>query len=123
MSVRIDLQEEIAWVDLGDVTLAAEIRDGLVELFDHPDYSTALDVVYDCRKADLSAISTSHLQSLAGFLAARRYQPGRSAMVVSRDVDYGVARMWAVYAQAGPSERAVFRAIEAAHDWILRSRE
>jgi hypothetical protein len=122
MSVRIDLHEQIAWVDLGEAAAPDEIRDRLVELFAHPDYSTTLDVIYDCRQADLSAISAGALRDLAGFLAARDYRPRRSAMVVSRDVDYGVARMWAVYAKPGPTEREVFRNIAETRDWILSDR-
>lgn len=122
MSVRIDLEERIAWIDLGSAAAVTEIREKLSQLLAHPDYDAGLDVIYDCRRADFSAISATDLQSLAGFLAANRYRPKRSAMVVSRDVDYGVARMWAVYAQARPTERAVFRQVDEAHDWILRSR-
>jgi hypothetical protein len=127
MSQRIRIEQGVAWIDLGEAASAAEIHLALEELFAHPDFSTDLDVLYDCRRADFSAIPRTGLQQLATYLASRSYRPRKGALVVDRDVDYGVARMWAVYASGIATERAterrIFRDMDEAREWILSATE
>jgi len=122
-AIHIDSAERIAWVDLAGVARRAEIVDALDHLQTHPDYRPGMDTIYDCRRADFSQVTASDLRDLAEYLAPRVAGPARRAIVVDRDVEYGVARMWMVYAERAPQERRVFRRLEEARRWLLDSRK
>lgn len=77
--------------------------------------------LWDFREADLTAWSAEDMRSFDE--TARSREDGthrvRVAALVSRDVDYGLARMYELLSESGgPGERAVFRDEASAEQWI-----
>ncbi|MFQ5703788.1 MAG: hypothetical protein ACE5HT_07180 [Gemmatimonadales bacterium] len=77
--------------------------------------------LWDFRDADLSQLSESDLASIADF-AAQREDPKerpRVALLVGRNVDFGVSRMYEVLAEERYSATfSVFRDEAAAERWL-----
>ena len=76
--------------------------------------------LFDMRAATSSDASTSQMRSLVALIEQRRRNPGPSrwAIVVSRDVDFGLSRMFEVFADKIPTDICVFRDIDEAKQWL-----
>jgi hypothetical protein len=78
------------------------------------------DSLWDLRAALLENFPSDGAQKISQ--VASRYkqqrQGGKTAIVASRDLDYGISRMHQAYMADFPWELEVFRSIEEACDWI-----
>jgi hypothetical protein len=79
-----------------------------------------MTVLWDVRDATIVHLSTDDLQALARFSHELRSVRGggRAAILVSRDADFGVARMFQAYADAFPWETMVFRDLVETIEWL-----
>ncbi len=93
-----------------EITKAFEAR------IENPDFRTGMKVLWDFSGATLSSLSTSGVRRLVGLNTkhADARGGGMSAIVVSRDVDYGICRMFETLAQDLPWRTTVFRDLESA---------
>jgi hypothetical protein len=107
--------------------ISGEINmDGLLNelsrFYDSPDYDPEMNVLWDLRQLDgLSGLATSELSRLVT-LVSRRWvssQPRRAALVVSRMVDFGMARMYEMRMESvSRQEIRVFTDFEQARQWL-----
>lgn len=111
--------------DLTVFTLAGTVR--LAELTSvlntYGDDGPTQNEIYDIRALCGERLSADEINLLADyfkhFVPARRPAGSRTAIVVANDVDYGIARMIALMTEDQvPFKVEIFRAIEAARDWI-----
>ncbi len=111
----------VAAVELHGSLQRADIERAILALLAHPAYVGGMNELWDFRNAHIARIQASDLMALARFVALHLERLGkRTAIVVGRDVDYGVARMWEGYAeQAAPQERRVFRDRDEAMAWLV----
>jgi len=81
-----------------------------------------MDEVWDFRNASLANFTVEDLVSLAPSLSQHLDRLGRRvALVVGRDLEYGVGQMWGAYAEENaPRERRLFRCMEEACGWLAR---
>lgn len=103
----------------GELSLR-EIRETFQATVRDPAFRSGMRVLWDLREATLTSLDEAGIRSLLELNS--RYQEergaGRSAIVVSRDVDYGIARMFQTYAEDLPWETRVYRDHAEAVAWI-----
>ena len=111
--------------DFAVVTVHGEATfDGLMEVYE----ALAVDGQFSVRKRlwDLRdatvAMTTAELERLGHEGQARDNQrSSRAAVVASRDVDFGLARVNEVYRASSSTEMRVFRDLEEAREWLTES--
>ena len=125
MDVQIDRESAIALVDVGEASSAAEIIKAVEALFAHPGFVDGMDTIFDSSRCDFSKVSAEDLKSIASFLVPHLPRfANRVNLVVERDLEYGLARMYGVFAEEiAPSERRIFRDIDAAREWFLSNKQ
>lgn len=84
-----------------------------------PRYVPGMAILVDNR-ARAAGAKAAYVKAMA--VASRRhahlFENTRCALVVSRDVQYGMSRMYELCAEGGPIETAVFRSVEDAEAWL-----
>jgi hypothetical protein len=84
-------------------------------------------VLWDIREGSLARLSSKDLQMIVerGAQFADRRKGGRTAIVCSKELDYGFSRMFQTFAslQHIPFEINVFRNLEKAREWLNQSRK
>jgi hypothetical protein len=112
---------------LGHVTHTAqgqlsldEIRGAFRAALENPAYRRGMTVLWDVREATIAHLSAEDLRTLARFSHELRSVRGggRAAILVSRDADFGVARMFQLYADVFPWETMVFRDLGETIEWL-----
>jgi hypothetical protein len=90
-------------------------------IYKSPGFDPDMDVVWDLREADLTSFSSEDVQAVRNFVI-RNWGTGgksRAALVVSRDVEFGLTRMYEVYVESDTkSQVEVFRDMDKAVEWI-----
>lgn len=103
----------------GDLTVD-EMVAAFEERLDHPGFRPGMKVLWDCRNASFATISNEQIHRLIDHNG--RYRDARgggmSAIVVSRDLDYGICRVFQAYADGLPWDTMVFRDLESALTWL-----
>jgi len=102
----------------GDVTLE-HYKSAMAELRHHPEYRQGMDGLTDYRGARIM-LSYNSMTMLAS-LCSSREKWGHVAIVVSRVVDYGLARMYQALTESSGShvkEFRIFMSIEEAERWL-----
>lgn len=105
---------------IGEVSLE-ELEDALGEVYGRPDFLPDADTLCDLREADLGQFSRTVVKGVVDYVAKHRgAKPGaRTAVVVGRDLDFGLARMYEQMLVASTDvEVVVFRDIEEARTWL-----
>ena len=111
---------EIAVVAEGDVTFA-EIAVLLDELIDDPRIQPGTGILVDSRKVE-GAPSTPELRMIARDLAPLRDRGvNRIAVCADSMFVYGIARMFAVFAELLGIHVAAFRDMDTAKRWLTSS--
>ena len=98
-----------------------ELVNTLKEIYSAPDFDPDMNSLWDLREADVSTFETPDIQNLKNFVGKHWGTKGKSksAIVVSRDLDFGLSRMYEFYLQAkSSSEVQVFREYDEALKWI-----
>jgi hypothetical protein len=98
-----------------------EARNALAAIYDDPQYDPDSHALWDLRDAVLSGFSADQIRSLASYVGERWGASGRNraALVVSRDLDFGLARMYEqLLTGRTTSEVRVFRVYSEAIDWL-----
>ena len=67
----------------------------LQKIYSNPDYDPKMNVVWDLRKADLTAFSYLQIEEVGDFVGKKLGFQGQSkvALIVTRDVDYGLTHI------------------------------
>jgi hypothetical protein len=89
----------------------------------NPAFRPGLGVLWDLRGASLTGLTTRQIETLVEFNHERKDARGggRAAIVVSQNLDYGIARVFQVYAEDLPWETMVFQDLEEATTWVRSS--
>lgn len=96
------------------------VLDGLYTLLAHPNWLPGYDIVWDCRGISELMIrphAVDHLRTSVRDLRPLMGQ-GRSAIVVTREIDHLFARLLLFKMPHYPRERRVFRTVGAAMRWL-----
>lgn len=92
----------------------------------HPQWRVGYSVLVDHRKLCLAELSNSGIENIShGFIELRKaFGDGRCAIVLAKDVDFGLARAWEmITADEVAMAIHIFRDIDKARCWIEAGRE
>jgi len=105
----------------GDLT-AEDVRDGLVGVWERPEFATHARVLWDLRNANAADLPSGDLRSIAAFESKERpeHPRARLAFVVQRDVEFGLARMVGVFSEDPHIDQSVFRDRDEAERWLTK---
>lgn len=121
-SISFDSSDSTATLQVSGVLNRAEVM-GMVQAFlSDPNWKAGTNVLVDYRKADFSLASEADIQSVSDSI--RRFGntigDGRVGVVVSRDLDFGMVRMWELMmGDQVPFAVRVFRSKREAQEWLL----
>jgi hypothetical protein len=99
----------------------AEVRDALEELYARPDFDPAMNALWDLRDAVTTDISSDDVRKIVQLVKGRRPSgvSSRVALVVSREADFGMARMYeAQLDSVSQGNLRVLRDIDEATAWV-----
>jgi hypothetical protein len=87
----------------------------------HP--STTRNVLWDLRNASVASITASQVTELANLSDSYSKQRGggKTAVVVSQDINFGIAKEFEGQSMSLSRELVVFREIDKAYKWIEES--
>lgn len=90
------------------------------ELRAHPGYARELHQIIDLSSVDVSDLGRSEIDRIVSRAASLDYGPRTLiALVAPQSLSFGLARMYEIVASSDlPRNRAVFRAIEDAVEWV-----
>jgi hypothetical protein len=100
------------------------IKEALQHVVDDPDFRRGADMLWDFTNARSHDPTAGGVQDLAMFVVSLKEKRGagyRVALVASRDLEYGIARMYQAYAEQIPATLKVFRSLEEARLWLASS--
>ena len=121
ISIQTDREKGIRYhVVTGKLSLA-EVSSRLGELYEDKDFDPDMHVLWDLRGADVSSFTREDIIQLKDFVKKRWGLKGRSraAFVVSKELDYGLARMYGILLEFDSSnEVRIFNTPEEAEGWI-----
>jgi len=90
-------------------------------IYASPDFQSDMDVLWDLRDADFSAISSADVESVRDLVKDHWGLSGKSkaALIVSGDQDFGMSRMYEILMdQVTENKVMVFRDRKEAYKWI-----
>jgi hypothetical protein len=83
----------------------------------HAAYVPGMPVLYDLCDADLTPFDGDRIRALLGRVNHRE-RSTRAAILVGRDVEFGILRMWMAYSDDGTFNRRLFRDRAEAETWV-----
>ncbi|MBN2012609.1 hypothetical protein JW960_24990 [candidate division KSB1 bacterium] len=119
--IKIDLEKNIAFIEIGGIPTHIEIQESIDELLRHPDHTDGMDEIWDFSNASMISFNENELRILSSFVKEHLPRLGkRTALLIAEDYDFGIGRMWMAYAEisGAKQERKLFRNMEEAVDWI-----
>lgn len=121
------MKYEIQYVDglfqvksSGDAELQC-FKDLMEDLFSHEQWRPDGTVLVDHTELNTAPLSTEELLEIATFGKVYRKQVGKTkfAILVNRDLEFGMGRMWQVFTTDGrESLRRIFRSRDEAVSWL-----
>lgn len=101
-----------------------ELRELLAELkriYSSPDFDPKMNSLWDLRETDLSAFTSAEIETVRDFVSGSwgADENAKSALVVSKEVDFGLSRMYEVMLEDKVSSQVhIFRDYDKALAWI-----
>lgn len=103
-----------------------ELRETLQALYASPDFRPEQNALWDLRDSVLTTFTTAQVREIVEPVRSHWGTRGapRAALVVCRDADFGMARMYELQLDVeGTAEVRVFRDLEEARVWVLEEPE
>jgi len=106
----------------GDITFA-QIKSSYEAILSHPDFQDDMRVIWDIRDADASEFDSQEVIRLARYFETqlKHRSKFKVAVIVSRDLEYGLSRMYQVAAADLPAKIGIFINLEDAKKWVTGS--
>ena len=123
MDFEISFKKETGYFIIktsGDTT-PDDVEASLEQVFISPDWSNGKNILYDNRLENLDKLSSDDVQriSLKFTQFNEKLRNSKIALVMPKDVAYGLARMWENYTETTATFRtSVFRSMDNALKWI-----
>jgi len=123
------MEHQITFVDeprcavikiIGEPTFT-EVHHGLRTLLTYPQWEPGIDMFVDCRETEYKHLTASTIRDLARTFTkdTRGNGPGHLALVVRRELGFGLARMWEMLINPKVGYPIqVFNSMEDAKEWL-----
>lgn len=119
IGVRVDLEKDLTIFTVQGSLSVAEILEYSARFYEN---EPTKSVLWDATSGTVSGISKTEFRSIAKAMktVTGKRSGGKTALVGSFEVDYGLGRMYEVYADIEelPVEYRVFRTVEEALKWL-----
>jgi len=123
MAITIDKEKNIAYIKMSGKITPNEFIDKYSEIIESNEYEMSMNRIWDLRDTELHQIENVEIHRVAEETKkiGGKINKVKVALVVGTDVNYGMSRMFAAYAQNNAHrDIQVFRSMEEAEGWILR---
>jgi hypothetical protein len=119
VSITYRFEGDLLFTTIEGTTSYEDVKAYLDELVLDPRFRPGMPGVVDCRRVK-SLFSIRDLRRTAADARARPQMqvPGRSAVLASSNIVYGLLRMYEVFNEGNPSEIRVFREPGPAMKWL-----
>jgi hypothetical protein len=99
------------------------IKSSYAESVTHPDFQKDMKVIWDIRDADASNFDTHDVIRIARYFETqlKNRTKYKVAVIVSRDLEYGLSRTYQVAAADLPPQIEIFNNLEDAKNWLTGS--
>jgi len=106
----------------GEITFE-EIKSSYEAILSHPDFQRDMYAIWDVRDADASKFDSQNVIRLARYFETQIKSRAKFkvAVIVSRDLEYGLSRMYQVAAADLPAKIGIFINLEEAKKWVRES--
>lgn len=106
----------------GEITFQ-KIKSSYEAVLSHPDFQKDMCVIWDIRDADASKFDSQDVIRLARYFETQLKHRAKFkvAVIVSRDLEYGLSRMYQVAAADLPAKIGIFINLENAKKWVTGS--
>ena len=106
----------------GEVTFK-ELKSSYEAVLAHPEFQTDMPSMWDLRDADASRFDRQDVIRLARYIETqiKNRSEYKVAVIVSRDLEYGLSRMYQVAVADLPAKIGIFMNFEEAKHWISGS--
>ena len=100
-----------------------EIKSSYTVIRSHPDYHEDIRSIWDIRGADASKFDSQKVIRLARYFEAQLQNRAEFnvAIVVARDLEYNLSRMYQVASADLPTKIRIFTNLEDAKKWVIES--
>ena len=97
-----------------------EIKAAFETSLTHPDFQKDMHVIWDLQNADASKLYQQDVIRIARYFESqiKKRMDYKAAIVVSRDLEYGLSRMYQVAVADLPAKVGIFRRLEDAKKWV-----
>jgi hypothetical protein len=120
MALRTDHEKNIAYIKLTGPLTREIILDAFDAAVSDRKYRDGMSRLWDFRNADLSALASSTIAEMAQHSAT--FPPGindvKVAFVVTRELEYGLSRMFEAYSTDVKTTVSVFYTLADAEAWL-----
>ena len=120
MTYTINLKNDITICTVDGIATLNESMETLKTFYDNP----SKHFLWDLRKADLENMLTDQLERILNFTIrnqSKRPIGAKTALLVERDLEYGLSRMILILAEIGDMTKIklnIFRDYNEAIDWL-----
>ncbi|MFO7971020.1 MAG: hypothetical protein R6U40_04640 [Desulfobacterales bacterium] len=106
----------------GEITFQ-EIRSSYESVHSHPDFQENMNSIWDIRDADASKFDSQEVIRIARYFETQTKTRAKYkvAVIVSRDLEYGVSRKYQVAAADLPAKIGIFINLDEAKKWVAGS--
>jgi len=121
ISSKIDPEHNIIIRTASGELSADDIRNAFNATLEHTDFRKEMNVIWDLEHADLSKIAADDLIKIVELISKASNQRGsdyKIAIVASKDLTFGLSRMFEGYGVELPTSIMVYRDLESAYHWI-----
>lgn len=120
MTYTVNLKNDITICIIDGKATFEESMDTMIEFYKSP----SKHFMWDLRKADLENMLTDQLERILRFVIrnqSKRPEGAKTAILVERDLEYGLSRMMLILAEMGDLNKIklnIFRDYNNAIDWL-----
>ena len=121
MEISTEIKKHVRLHNVKGLVDIGELTEYLKNIYNSPDIDLEINVFWNLQEADLSSVSAEEVRSFAEFVGRHRGKGGRgkTALVVSRDLEYGMSRMYQVLMKIQASaDITIFQDINEAKEWM-----
>lgn len=100
-----------------------EIKSSYESVRSHPDFQENMNSIWDIRGADASKFDSQDVIKVARYFETQTKNRAvyKTAVIVSRDLEYGLSKIYQVAAADLPAKIGVFNNLEEAKKWVTGS--
>ncbi len=119
VTIEVDTKAGVVIARTSGRLSARDIIAALDAIFGHPEFQPGMSEVWDMRSGAADALFSNEIRAIVAFVTQQLEKRGRGrlAVVVSKGVTHGVARMVDGWAVDLPFEREIYRDFDEAVRW------